>query len=141
MSSVGRKPQGSGLIAPLAGSDHAKRRMTLFLQTLSGQTTIATACRELDVCPSRFFAHRAAWLQEALALLEPRAAGRPPKQPAEMDATEVAQLAEQIRQLETRVVAAEAESQLAAALPHVIHRARTLKKTTRRDSPRAARRR
>jgi hypothetical protein len=140
MSQVGRKPQGSGLIAPLAGSDHAKRRMTLFLQTLSGQTTISAACGELKICPSRFFAHRAGWLQEALALLEPRSAGRPPKQSPEIDATEVSQLAEQIRQLETRVVAAEVESLLAAALPHVIHRARSLKKTNGRDSLRSAKR-
>lgn len=140
MSQVGRKPQGARLIAPLAGSDHAKRRMTLFIETLAGRMTVDDACRELNVCSSRFFAHRAAWMQAALGLLEPRSAGRPRKQPAEMDAAEVSQLVEQIRQLETRVVAAEVESQLAAALPHVMHRARSLKKTDRRPPPRPARR-
>lgn len=79
-------------------------------------------------------------MQAALGLLEPRSAGRPRKQPAEMNAAEVSQLVEQIRQLETRVVAAEVESQLAAALPHVMHRARSLKKTDRRPSSHPARR-
>jgi hypothetical protein len=81
MTRLGRKPQGAGLVTPLPGSAHAKRRLTLFLQTLSGQCSVGEACAELGIGESRFFAQRAAWLEQSLALLEPRTAGRPPKLP------------------------------------------------------------
>ena len=38
MARLGRKPQGVGLVPPLAGSKHAKQRMTWFLQTLTGES-------------------------------------------------------------------------------------------------------
>jgi hypothetical protein len=89
MIRVGRKPQGADLLRPLPGSSHAKQRMHWFLQTLSGQRTVPEACAALEVGPSRFFAQRAAWLQEALALLEPRSPGRPPSTRPTPSATEL----------------------------------------------------
>ena len=51
----------------LAGSKHAKQRLSWFLQTLSGERSVWEACVELGIGESRFFAQRGAWLQEALA--------------------------------------------------------------------------
>ena len=56
MSRAGRKPQGAALVAPLSGSEHAKRRLALFLQTFSGECTVSEACAELGIGESRFFA-------------------------------------------------------------------------------------
>ena len=130
MPRLGRKPQGAGLVTPLLGSAHAKRRLTLFLQTLSGQCSVGEACAELGIGESRFFAQRAAWLEQSLALLEPRTAGRPHKLPLPLDEREVKVLREQVRQLEARLAAAEVRSELACLLPRVVGAACAGKKTT-----------
>lgn len=138
MKRLGRKPQGAALVTPLAGSAHAKRRMTLFLETLSGQCTVGQACTELGIGESRFFAQRGAWLQGALGLLEPRSPGRPAK--AELLPTQADRefLLQRLRELEARAAVAEVRAQLASALPHVIHPPAPVKKTTRstRQPPR-----
>jgi hypothetical protein len=129
MTGVGRKPQGAALVNPLAGSEHAKRRLALFLQTLSGQSTVGAACAELGIGESRFFAQRAAWLQQSLELLEPRTPGRPPKPEPAPAAEDVRRLQQRVRQLEARSVAVEAQAELAGLLPHRL-RGRVGKKTT-----------
>jgi hypothetical protein len=131
MSRLGRKPQGVGLVEPLEGSDHAKRRMMWFLETLSGERGVLEACAALDICESRFHAQRAAWLQESLALLEPRSPGRPPKPEPSAGPAEVASLRKQLQELEARAVAGEVQAELASVLPHVIQRLSPGKKTTR----------
>ena len=123
MTRFGRKPQGAGLVTPLAGSEHAKRRMTLFLQTLSGQCSVPEACGELGIGQSRFFAQRSAWLQQSLALLEPRSPGRPPK-PDSAAGGDMRQLQDRLRHLEARSAAVEVQAELASLLPHVVRRPR-----------------
>jgi hypothetical protein len=134
MKRLGRKPQGTALVTPLAGSALAKRRMTLFLQTLSGQCTVGLACAELGIGESRFFAQRSDWLQGALELLEPRSPGRPVKAELLPTPTDLESLRQRIRELEARAAVAEVKAELANALPHVIHPPAPVKKTTR--SPR-----
>jgi hypothetical protein len=129
MGRLGRRPQGSGLVALLSGSKHAKRRMTWFLKTLGGEQGVGDACAELGIGESRFFAQRAQWLQEALGLLEPRSAGRPAKAEPTISASEVQALRERVRELEARAAAAEVQAELARTLPHVLHRLRPGKKT------------
>ena len=65
MARLGRKPQGAALVKSLGGSDHAKRRMMLFLQTLADECSVVQACQELGLSQSRFFAHRADWLEQS----------------------------------------------------------------------------
>ena len=65
MTRLGRKPQGAGLVTPLAGSEHAKRRLILFLQTLSGRCSVGEACPTGDrrvavLCPAGRMATRVA---------------------------------------------------------------------------------
>lgn len=133
MTRLGRKPQGVALVEPLAGSEHAKRRMMLFLQTLAGERSVGQACTELGICESRFFAQRTTWMQAALALLEPRSPGRPPKAPPLPAADEAELLRERIRELEARAAVAEVRAELASVLPHVMHRPSPGKKTARSD--------
>jgi len=119
MARLGRKPQGAALVKSLGGSDHAKRRMMLFLQTLADECSVVQACQELGLSQSRFFAHRADWLQQALEVLEPQSPGRPAKPEPSAPPAEVAALRQRVRELE-------------AVLPHVCRRLRPLKKSSTR---------
>jgi hypothetical protein len=76
-------------VAHLSGSQRAKQRLKVILETLEGMRTVPEACAELKVCQSRFHALRARWLQESLELLEPRRMGRPPKTAVAHDAAEL----------------------------------------------------
>ena len=111
MSRVGRKPQGWKLIERLSGNEDCKARLKGFLQTMTGQCTVPEVCQELGIEQSRFFALRNDWLREALGLLEPKPVGRPRK--AEPEESQVAQLKQQVHQLQQQLMAAELRVQLA----------------------------
>ena len=123
MGRKGRKPQGTGHVERLEGSESAKQRLTTILQTLRGELTVPEACARLGICEARFHALRSAWLQDALESLEPRRLGRPPQ------AVEVGELLSRLQTLETenatlrqQLTAAEVRRELAEALPHVVRR-------------------
>lgn len=116
MTRTGRRPQGVGLLNPLSGSELAKRRMALFIQTLAGETSVVEASKELEICESRFYGQRAEWLQSALNLLEPRSAGRPHKVTPPPSLEELEQLREQLRETEARASALAVKAELAGAL-------------------------
>ena len=120
MARAGRKPLGAAHVERLEGSSLAKQRLTLILRTMRGELTVSEACRALSICPSRFHAMRNQWLQEALDLLEPRRAGRPPQPPPPPEAEQVAALTAEKEQLQQRVLAAEVREQLARVMPHVL---------------------
>jgi hypothetical protein len=77
MARRGRKPTGGLLVERLEGSEHAKSRLKVIVETLSGQTTIPDACALLGIQESMFHKMRAQVLQAALSRLEPRPLGRP----------------------------------------------------------------
>jgi len=118
MTRIGRKPQGAELVDALFGSERAKARLKAFLETLSGELTIDEACQQLEICASRFFDQRNAWLHGSLELLEPRLPGRPRKEEPPVPPEEVESLRKRVQELEARVVVAETQSALASALPH-----------------------
>jgi hypothetical protein len=119
MARLGRKPQGAAIVAALPGSEYTKQRLTLFLQTLSGQCSVGEACAKLGIGESRFFAQRAEWLEESLALLEPGTPGRPSKPGPLPEQAEVIALRDRVQQLEARLAAAEVRSELACLLPRL----------------------
>jgi hypothetical protein len=139
MNRLGRKPQGVGLVTPLAGSKHAKQRMTWFLQTLTGECSVGEACAALGIGESRFFDQRGEWMQAALALLEPRSPGRPAKPEPTASPDEVQALRQRVQELEARAAAVEVQAELVRTLPHVIGRGRPGKKTTAESGRRAGR--
>ena len=120
MARVGRKPQGWKLIDRLSGDEDCKARLKAFLETMTGQCTVAEACCELGIEQSRFFALRNQWLEQALGLLEPKPAGRPRK--TSSDEPQVAELKQRVQQLQQRLLGAELRAQLAqdqaAQSPH-----------------------
>lgn len=76
---AGRRPLTTGHVERLVGSNRAKDRLRVFLETLRGTLDVPTACQALELCESHFHYARGKWLQEALELLEPRRMGRPPQ--------------------------------------------------------------
>jgi hypothetical protein len=78
---AGRKPLELAHVETLDGSERAKERLRVFLETLHGELTVPEACGRLGLHESYFHELRHRWLQEALALLEPQPVGRPPQKP------------------------------------------------------------
>jgi hypothetical protein len=103
----------------LPGSDLAKERLKVVLETLAGSCRVQEACQRLQISEPRFHQLRLQVLESALGSLEPRSPGRPPKcvTPAE---EQVAQLQEQLTEKEIELRAAQARAEIALVLPHVV---------------------
>ena len=126
----GRRLSGPECVERLAGSDQAKERLQVILQTLAGTCRVREACRRLGISEPRFQQLRAQVLEAALERLEPRPAGRPP-QPGEADEGRLAALADRLAAKEVELRAAEARVEIALALPGAAPRAAPGKKTSR----------
>jgi hypothetical protein len=118
MTRRGRKPTGAQLVERLAGSAHAKGRLRVILETLSGHQTIPTACAELGIQESMFHKLRAQVLQTAVDRLEPRPAGRPPPLTS-AEARQVEELEAELAQARMDLKAAEIRRELAETLPRL----------------------
>jgi hypothetical protein len=118
MTRRGRKPTGPQLVEHLEGSAHAKTRLKVILETLSGKRTIPDACEELGIHDTMFHRLRSAVLQTALDRLEPRPLGRPP-QPVSPEDQRAAELETEKRQLQIELRAAEVRRELAEKLPRL----------------------
>jgi len=112
----GRPPKSSALVEGLDGSEHARERLRLILDSLAGKVSVEDACRRLDISEARFHEMRNAVLQAALHRLEPGLMGRPPA-PAEADGSEVVSLREEVRHLKKALVASQLREELAIAMP------------------------
>jgi hypothetical protein len=118
MTRRGRKPTGPHLVERLEGSSHAKTRLKVILETLSGKRTIPDACQELGIQESMFHRMRSEVLQTALGRLEPRPLGRPPQSVSSED-QRVAKLEGENLRLEIELKAAEIRRELAENLPRL----------------------
>jgi len=75
----GRRPAGPEIVEQLHGSAQARQRLRVVLETLAGRLRLQDACQQLGIGPVRFHTLRQAVLEAALAALEPRPVGRPPR--------------------------------------------------------------
>jgi len=126
----GRKPLATAHLEHLSGSQQAKRRLAMILKTMLGELTVAEACGQLGIGESRFHALRNQWLQQALVLLEPRHAGRPPKHVESEASRQIAQLEATLQELQQQLEVAAVRREIAAILPHVTRPARPPGKKT-----------
>lgn len=101
----GRPASGPRLVERLEGTEAAKQRLRVILETVSGQRTIADACAELGIGSSAFHELRSRVLQAALVDLEPKPRGRPKRQETVSAAEHEAVKAEQQRLLEELEIA------------------------------------
>jgi transposase-like protein len=140
MTRRGRKPLGAQLVDRLEGSEHAKIRLKVILETLAGRQTIPEACDELGIQESMLHRVRSEVLQTALDRLEPRPLGRPPHAPSPED-QRVAELEEENLRLQAELRAAEIRRELAEKLPGVSKPAAGPGKKTTHSAPRSRKRR
>ncbi len=117
--SRGRPPAGPRLVDGLEGSDTAKQRLRVVLQTIAGELSVVEACAALNVSEARFHELRAEVLQMALQHLEPKSAGRPAEN-ITPDAAERAALQEQILELKIELRATQIREELALLMPGVL---------------------
>lgn len=110
----GRKPAGLKLVDATRGSEFAKQRACVVLQTLMGHLSVDEACAELGIGRSRFYELRQTVLNGAVAAGEPQPAGRPPEEPAVSQELEAAER-EKARLLK-ELTLTRAEAELSALL-------------------------
>ncbi len=118
----------------MEGSDEAKRRLRVILETIAGRWSVADACRELDISEARFHQLRDGALKGALGALEPGPVGRPPGARAEEDG-QLAALEEEVKELRIDLRASQIREEIAAVMPHLLKpREDAVKKTAPRNS-------
>ena len=101
----GRPASGPQLVETMEGTETAKTRLRVILETVSGQRTIAEACAELGIGKTAFHELRTRVLRGALADLEPKLPGRPRREEPASAEDLAALKAEQQRLLEELEIA------------------------------------
>jgi hypothetical protein len=140
MTRRGRKPLGAQLVDRLEGSEHAKIRLKVILETLAGRQTIPEACDELGIQESMLHRVRSEVLQTALGRLEPRPMGRPSHASSPQD-QRLAELQDEVLHLQAKLRAAEIRRELAEKLPGVSKPADGPRKKTTHNDPQSRKRR
>lgn len=110
----GRYPSGPEFVERLEGSEQAKQRLQVLLETLAGSCRVGDACERLGISEQRFDQIRIEALQAAVRGLEPGVAGRPPRV---VHAAEAEELMERVARLEAERDAALIRAELAVTLP------------------------
>ena len=108
----GRPPKGEKLVEELDGSEHAKVRTRVVLETITGKKTVQDACLELGIKEARFHEMRQQALAGMVESLEPKTAGRPPNMSPE-EALQIGELKDKVRSLKEALNAAQTREELA----------------------------
>lgn len=119
MMAQGRPPKGPELVEGIDGSELAKLRLKVILQTVAGEITVTDACVQLNVGEARFHELRAEVLESAARALEPKPPGRPP-QVLSAEQMRMAELERQITGLKVDLRAAQLREQIALLMPHLL---------------------
>jgi transposase-like protein len=130
----GRPPSGPQLVDETEGSDQARRRLKVMLETITGQKRIVEACAELGIGEAQFHKLRQKMLQGAIASLEPAAPGRPAAA-VQKDGQELAGMEEEIRQLRIELRASQIREEIALLMPHLIKAPPECEKKTVKGMP------
>ena len=132
----GRLPAGPEAVWEMNGSDEARQRLEVILEVIAGRCRVQEAFARLQLSPSRLEQLRSRALEAALEALEPRPTGRPPQPPNPL-ASQLAELQDQVRQLQRELVLSRAREELAplqngtAAVPPKKTKLRTRRRQTR----------
>jgi hypothetical protein len=122
----GRFPAGPSYVDKLEGSQAAKERLKVVLETLAGQCRVQEACVRLGICEQL----RQEALEAALAGLEPGVPGRPPQTRSPAD-ERVHALEDQLAALQRQMLASRAREEIALTLPRVLQPQNEPEKKTR----------
>jgi len=137
MAKRGRPVQGSKLVDNLEGSAGAKERLRIIMQTVSGELSVQDACSQLGIGATAFHKLRSRALSSALADLEPKKAGRPPKPGLD---PEHASLESRYFELRKELEASWLREELALLMPHVLIENQSKKKQKEKKKKKKSRR-
>jgi seryl-tRNA synthetase len=115
----GRRPSGPEAVERLPGSEQAKQRARTLLETITGSCRVLEACQRLEISEQRFDQLRAQGLEALVGSMESGRAGRPPRKPSP-EQQEIAALKQQVADLEVRLQAEKARTEIALVLPNVV---------------------
>jgi hypothetical protein len=117
--SRGRPSLGPALADKIEGSDQAKVRLKVILQTIAAETSVADACKQLGLSEARFHELRQEWLQASCAALEPKPLGRPKETSIEAE-VEMLRLHRENEDLKKHLQAAQIREEIGVAIPHLL---------------------
>ena len=126
---------GPEMVEDLDGSEAAKHRVKVILETIAGQRTVMQACMELQIGKSAFHELRKRVLQAALADAEPRPVGRPPKEEPTAEQTEAEHLRAENQDLRDELELAQVRQEILLTMPEVFQQGYD-KKNDPSDRPR-----
>ena len=112
----GRKPVGPEYADKLSGSDTAKLRAKVILETIAGTCRVQEACERLGISEQRFHQLREEMMAAAVKALEPGQAGRPAHTPTPAE-QQVVVLEQKIADQEVELRAAKARAEVAMIMP------------------------
>lgn len=116
----GRRPVGPEYADKLEGSQAAKERVKVILETMAGRLRLKEACERLGISEQRFHQLREEMMAAAVKALEPGHAGRPAQTPSPAEA-QVEALEQKLAEQEVELRAAKARAEIAVILPKVEH--------------------
>ena len=116
---TGRPSLGPALADKVDGSEQAKMRLKLILQTIAGAISVADACKQLSLSEARFHELRQQWMQAACTALEPKPLGRPKEATFEGE-VELLRLHRENKELKMHLRAAHIREEIAIAMPHLL---------------------
>ena len=125
----GRRPVGPEYAQQLAGSETAKLRAKVILETMAGTCRLKEACERLGISEQRFHQLREEMMTAAVKALEPGHAGRPAHTPTPAEEQVVA-LEQQLQDKEVELRAAKAREEIALIMPEVRHESPNQEKKT-----------
>jgi hypothetical protein len=114
----GRHAIGPEIAEKLEGSEQARTRMRVVLETIAGKKRVLDACKELGICEQRFETIRQEAIQAGVTELELGQAGRPRKSSTEAD-QQIALLNKQIAELQAQLQATTIRAEMATTLPRL----------------------
>ena len=114
----GRRPQGPEYADKLQGSETAKLRAKVILETMAGTLRLQEACAILGVSEQRFHQLREEMMTAAVNALEPGQAGRP-AQVSTPEKEQVLELKQQLAEKNIELRAAQARAEIAIIMPKV----------------------
>ena len=118
----GRNAAGPEYVNKLNGSAIAKERARAVFETMNGSLRVQDACAQLSICEQRFHQVREEVLQGAVDAAELGLPGRPVRQPSPAE-EQVRALEAEVARLKLELQAARVRTEVALALPHIIHSA------------------
>ena len=111
------------MVENLQGSQEAKKRLRVVLETVAGERDVVSASSKVGMGRTAFFEIRNRALQASLEDLEPKPAGRPPRE-VTAEQVEIERLKQEIEKLRTDLEIAQVREEIMLAMPEAFDPAR-----------------